>query len=134
MANKIKSISFLYNGERLILHARCRGTFHVPVTSTKPSTTQAKYKNLTAKEVVEHKIIKDCDPVLTLNTGEKLRVYQGGDSSYLPAMVEGLLNKHDLRENNHRSFKKLDFRFLGGSPPDEQCEYPWESFYYDGQD
>jgi len=126
VANKIKSISFLYNGERLVIRARSRGTFRVPVTSEETSKLKTKYESLTAKEVVEHKIIKDCDPVLTLDTGEKLRVYQGGASGYLPAMVEGLLDKHDLRESNYRSFKKLDFRFLGGSPPDEQGEFPWE--------
>jgi hypothetical protein len=126
MANKIKSISFLYHGERLIVRPRIRGTFRVPVSSVKNSHLKAEYKNLTAKEVIEHEIIKDCDPVLTLNTGEKIRVYQGGDSSYLPAMIEGILIKHDTRENNHKSIKKY---FRGHSTEaEEQYELPWEDY------
>ena len=30
--------------------------------------------------------------------GNKVRVFEGGDSSYLPAMVDGLLERHDKRE------------------------------------
>jgi len=33
------------------------------------------YKLLTARQVVEHQMIRDGDPVLTLANGEKIRVY-----------------------------------------------------------
>ena len=128
--NKIRSISFLYNGSRLVVTPRVRGTFRIPTTSENGQKTV--YKYLTAKEVVEHEIIKDCDPVLTLDTGEKLRVYQAGQSGYLPAMIEGLLIKHDHRENTHRSKKKgVGFNFWSSDFVEEQCGFPWEELYDD---
>ena len=126
MKNNIKSISFLYKGERVILESRLGGTFRVPHPSTGRGNRK-EYKNLTAKEVVKHHIIKECDPVLTLSTGEKLRVYQGGDSSYLPAMIEGILDKHDTRENKYRLNRNKGLyasssELLYG----DQYEFPWE--------
>ena len=125
MADKIKSISFLFKEERIVVEASIRGTFRIPVQPKSPRS-RTQYKNFTAKEVVEHQIIRDGDPVLTLNSGEKIRVYQGGDSSYLPAMVEGILNKHDEREKTHRSLKKM-MELNSRSPfAEDQCEFPWE--------
>ena len=56
---------------------------------------KTEWKNLSARQVIEHEIIKNCDPTLYLQRGEKMRVYMGGDSSYLPAQSEGLVSKHD---------------------------------------
>jgi len=125
MAEKIKSISFLFKDERVVVETSIRGTFRIPIQS-KSSRPKTLYKNLTAKEVVEHHIIREGDPVLTLNSGEKIRVYQGGDSSYLPAMVEGILNKHDEREKTHRSLKKMTEFNSRGPLAEEQYEFPWE--------
>ena len=132
MQNKIKSISFLYKGSRIVVEAKLRGTFRIPHTSQDGRKTT--YKNLTAKEMVEHEIIKDCDPVITLHTGEKIRVYQGGVSGYIPAIVDGLLVKHDKKENDHRESQKNKIKFNSWSSArsEEQYELPWEDLgYYD---
>ena len=121
---RIKSISFLYNGERLVARARLRGTFKIPTQGR-----TKKYARLTAREVVSHHIIKDCDPVLTMLDGEKIRVYQGGDSSYLPAMIDGILSKHDYEECSYRE-KENSYYSLGYSSS-EQMEFPWEDLYGD---
>tara|TARA_B100000683_G_C12336358_1_gene492738 strand:- start:314 stop:589 length:276 start_codon:yes stop_codon:yes gene_type:complete len=46
-------------------------------------------------DVVTNKYIKDRDPTLTLSTGEKLRVYQGGDSSYMITHSAAILDLHE---------------------------------------
>ena len=46
-------------------------------------------------EILKHDIIKNCDPTFYLENNERLRVYPGGDPSYLPAQSEGLALKHD---------------------------------------
>ena len=71
------------------------GTFRVPVTEIVSGRVKTSYKNLTARQIIEHPSIKGADPVLTLKTGEKLRVFDGGDCKYLPAMSDGVIAKHD---------------------------------------
>jgi hypothetical protein len=91
----IKAISFLYKGERLVVEATPKGHFRVPVSEVINGTLRTIKKNLTAKEVIEHDIIKACDPTMYLADGRKLRVYLGGDPVYLPAEMDGLAQKHD---------------------------------------
>lgn len=95
MKNIIHAISFLHKGERVIIKATCFGKFKVPVTEVANGQLNTKMRNLTAKQVIEHDIIKDCDPTFYLENNERLRVYPGGDSSYLPAQSDGLALKHD---------------------------------------
>tara|TARA_B100001564_G_C20530257_1_gene619382 strand:- start:575 stop:955 length:381 start_codon:yes stop_codon:yes gene_type:complete len=64
------------------------------------------YKNLTASELIAHPAVVSADPVLTLNSGEKVRVFDGGDPTYLPAMSQGLIEKHDKVEMLRRKFEK----------------------------
>ncbi len=130
MKKKIESISFFYQGERIILTSGIRGTFRIPVTTVRGSKVKRDYKKLTAREVVEHKIIKNCDPFFTLTTGEKIRVYQGGDSSYLPAMSEGIIEKHDITEVEHRrrSTRSLAWHAYSSSAED-YLEFPWGDVY-----
>tara|TARA_S200002703_G_C3647362_1_gene198722 strand:- start:82 stop:519 length:438 start_codon:yes stop_codon:yes gene_type:complete len=91
----IKAISFLYKGERLLVEATPMGRFKVPVSEVINGTLRTVKKNLTAKEAIEHDIIKSCDPTMYLADGRKLRVYLGGDPTYLPAEPGGLADKHD---------------------------------------
>lgn len=91
----IKAISFLYKGERLLIEATPKGRFRVPVSEVINGNLRTIKKNLTAKEVIEHDIIKACDPTMYLADGRKLRVYLGGDPVYLPAEMDGLAQKHD---------------------------------------
>ena len=93
----IKAISFLHKGERIVVKANNSGRFRVPVTDVIDGRMKTSFKMLKAREVIEHAIIKSCDPTLYLDKGERLRVYQDGDPSYLPAQVEGVLEKHDSK-------------------------------------
>ena len=91
----IKSISFFFKDERIILNCRSDGRFRVPVTRKKDTELSTRYENLTARQVISHQIIKYCDPTLYLEKNDKLRVFEGGDSSYLPATADGIITKHD---------------------------------------
>ena len=102
----IVKISFFFQGERHVVGASDKGTFRVPVTNVVEGRVKTNYKDLTAREVIEHPTIKHCDPVVTLNSGEKIRIYDGGDCSYLPAMSEGILEKHDKVEILRRRFQE----------------------------
>ena len=91
----IKAISFLYKGERIVVEATPMGRFKIPVSEVVNGSLKTVKKNLTAKEVIEHDIIKSCDPTMYLADGRKLRVYLGGDPVYLPAEMDGIAQKHD---------------------------------------
>lgn len=95
MNKVIHAISFLHQGERVVVEATIFGKFKVPVTEVVNGTLKTKMRNLTAKQVIEHDIIKNCDPTFYLQNKERLRVYPGGDPSYLPAQSEGIAMKHD---------------------------------------
>lgn len=108
MNNVIHAISFLYKGERVVIEASPKGKFKVPVSEVVNGSLSTKVKNLTAREVIEHDVIKDCDPTLYLKRNERLRVYPDGDSSYLPAQSEGLVTKHDeANKVDLPKFKKI---------------------------
>ena len=102
----IKFISFLHGEERVILEADKNGTFKVPVVSSEGGRMRTQYKNLSASETIAHPSIVGADPVLTLKHGEKIRVFDGGDPSYLPAMSQGIIERHDKFEMLRRKFVK----------------------------
>tara|TARA_Y100000114_G_C11574700_1_gene238157 strand:+ start:135 stop:566 length:432 start_codon:yes stop_codon:yes gene_type:complete len=106
MKNIIHAISFLHKGKRVIVKATNSGKFKVPVTDVTNGQLNTKMKNLTAKQVIEHDIIKNCDPTFYLENNERLRVYPGGDSTYLPAHVDGLAQKHDIANKPKPPFVK----------------------------
>ncbi len=104
----IKAVSFFYDGERHIVKSSINGKFRVPVTEVIEGRVKTTNKSLTAKQILDHKIIKECDPTFYLQDGKKHRVFHGGDSSYLPAESEGLAIKHD-EANKPRKIPKLSF-------------------------
>ena len=111
MSKRIKSISFLFENKRLVVNANKDGTFRLPFQTTESHpghlpSTRVYYRNLTARQVIEDRRIKSGDPVLTLTCGDKVRVFQAGDSSYLPALSEGILQKHDSLGRLEESLKK----------------------------
>ena len=129
---QIKSISFYYDGERKTVRAQRDGTFRLPVSFIKNGKLKTQLRDLTAKQVVEHDIIKNCDPVLTLSGGEKIRVFVNGDSSYLPAGSEGALLKHDDYQKKKRKLKKDTAKLketiippYSDCPDMEQLCFPW---------
>lgn len=111
--NVIDYISFLFQGSRLRVRARRGGTFRIPVKSGK-----LKYKDFTAREVILYEQITSGDPVLTLKSGEKVRVFQGGDNSYLVPEADGVLLKHDARETHRREKERVSTQ--------SRYELPWE--------
>ena len=102
MKKTIKHISYFKNGDRKIVESQDDGTFRFIYHYETPRGLKSKYKNFTAWELIYHKDIVNNDPVLTMLTGDKIRVFPGGDPNYLPAMVEGTLNKNDRRERLKR--------------------------------
>ena len=94
---KIKSISFLHGEERVSLEASFDGKFKIPGQDIK---YKKQYKYFSAREVVEHPVLKNLDPFLTLYSGEKIRVYQGGDPTYKPVFVESVLDYNEPRKTN----------------------------------
>ena len=120
----IKAISFLHKGERVVVEASKSGKFKVPVTKVVDGQLKTRFRLLPAREVIEHDIIKDCDPTLYLEKGEKLRVYTDGDSKYLPALVDGVLTKHDGMLNEKRPPKKRR--------PSLRLDNPGEDYYNSG--
>jgi hypothetical protein len=91
----IEAISFFYQGERHVIKANAAGRFRVPVTEVKKGQITTKVRGLTALQMLDHEIVKTCDPTLYLAKGEKLRVFQGGAPGYLPARAQGIAEKHD---------------------------------------
>ena len=104
----IKAISFFYKGERHVIKVTSVGKFRVPVTEVVDGNMRTRVKSLTARQMLDHDVVKSCDPTLYLERGEKLRVFQGGDPCYLPAQVQGLVEKHD-EANKPRKIPKLSF-------------------------
>ncbi len=106
MKRTIKHISYLKKDTRKIIESRNDGTFRYIYHYETSSGLKSMYKNFTAREFIYHDEIVNSDPVITLLTGEKIRVFPGGDPSYLPAMVEGVLNKNDRREKLKRKLEE----------------------------
>ncbi len=101
----IHAISFLHDGQRVIVKPTILGKFRVPVVKVENGSLRTRMRSLTAMEILEHDIIKNCDPTFYLKNNERLRVFPGGDSSYLPAQAEGIAVKHD--NNNKVELPKL---------------------------
>ena len=92
---RIKSISLLFEDRRISVETNYMGKCKVPIQENISGRYKKVYKQFTPREVVEHDILKNLDPFLTLVTGEKIRVYQGGDSSYMLVSVESILDLHE---------------------------------------
>ena len=138
----IKAISFLYQGERHVITAGKTGKFRVPVTEVIDGNMKTKIKGLTAQQMLEHDVVKGCDPTLYLDRGEKLRVFQGGDPSYLPARAQGLVEKHDEanKPKPKPKSKTLDKPLTNGYNPGKDWKqetidmygvWPYDEDYHD---
>ena len=134
--NIIHAISFLHNDERVVVKPTAFGKFRVPVVKVESGQLKTRMRNLTAMEIINHDIIKNCDPTFYLENRERLRVYPAGDPSYLPAQAEGLALKHDTA--NKVELPKLKNK-INTKPPSkynyEQASldmYGWYPGYDDG--
>ena len=123
----IKAISFFYKGERHVIEAGISGKFRVPVTEVIDGHMRTRVKGLTAKQMLEHDVVKSCDPTFYLEKGEKLRVFHGGDPSYLPARAQGLAEKHDTaNQPRDKKIPKLKLKLNK-----KRVDYPGVSDYHD---
>ena len=130
MSKRIESISFLFESRRLVVKANKDGTFRLPfqsIASHREYSPSARtyYRNLTARQVIEDKRIKTADPVLTLTNGDKIRVFQAGDPSYLPALSEGILQKHDSLGRAKERLNKEESEKKALLSARQQFEFDW---------
>ena len=98
---KIVSISFFYSGERVRINVGSRGKFPLPKTYANGRT---KMHSHTAYEFVSHEKVRVLDPVLALSDGTKIRVYQGGDPTYMLVEAASIIENHD-NANRRRILK-----------------------------
>jgi len=84
---KIKSISFLHNGERLRAYCSPGGKFKVEGSNIQ----------ISPMDLVTHRDVRIGDPVLTLEDGEKVRVYQGGDSNQFVVTAVSIIENHERK-------------------------------------
>jgi len=103
MSRKIKKISILFEGERIFIEATKYGKFKIPVIRKKNGYSKTVNKMMTAREVIENERIRFCDPTLTLENGEKIRVFQGGDPTYMLTEASSIIDMHEeltIKRNN----------------------------------
>ena len=104
---------------------------------------------ITAVGLANHPKIKHMDPVLSLDDGSKLRVFQGGDPTAILTMAISLLEKHDRKHNKPKkkipvaSKKRKSITILDSSnfnnvyvnPDIDDYDYPWDDpSLYDDSD
>jgi hypothetical protein len=95
VSRKIKKISILFEGERIFIEATKYGKFRIPVIRSEHGYSKTINKMMTARQVIENERIKFCDPTLTLESGEKIRVYQGGDPTYMLTEASSIIDMHE---------------------------------------
>ena len=100
MSKKIKTISFLVGDKRVFIHSTKFGKFKIPFVEVVNGSMKTIEKMVYPKEVVLNENVKNRDPTLTLETGEKVRVYQGGDPTYMLVRASCLLDAH--KENQEK--------------------------------
>jgi len=137
----IEKISYLFDGQRKVVKATSNGTFTLKTVEEQNGRRRVVKKDLTAREFTEHPDVKDSDPVITLKDGKKVRVYDGGDSSYLPAMTDGVMEKNDKYEVLRRKFLDEKQKREDSHKKDQKkessaddCDNPfagWDFDYYD---
>ena len=114
---KIKSISFLFGDERIVLEPNYKGRFELPYDRKSRGSYKVSYRETKVKDIVNHYEIKGADPVITLENGEKVRVYQAGEGSYMLTYPASIIEKFDKETWN----RGLSF----STNMAEQFEFPW---------
>ena len=97
MNRKIVSISFLYEDQRIRIGCDKKGKFPLPKIrkSRLPGDALSYMHPHTAKAFVEHRKVRDSDPVLTLSDGTKIRVYLNGDPTGPVVEAMSVIENHD---------------------------------------
>lgn len=137
MGSNIVSISIYSNNTRVKLTPDSEGKFLIPNHAR--STTSKPLVKVTAMELISHPKLKYMDPVLTLDDGTKLRVFQAGDPTGLLVTAASLVDKHDdkhrektkkvpVSSKRGKSLSILDIP-IGNSYVDTcdyDYDYPWD--------
>jgi len=92
---RIKTISFLFKEKRVFLECNMFGKFMIPVVEKKRGKRRTVEKPFSARQVIDHHKVKISDPSLTLNNGEKVRVFQGGDPAFMLTYPASVIDSHD---------------------------------------
>ena len=106
----IQHISIFKQGKREIIKPDKDGKFRV-VEGTRTIASSPKVKYLSASDFVKHPDIKDYDPTITLESGDKLRVYHAGNSTIPLVHPSLVLEQFDKKARKLRRTlleKKLD--------------------------
>jgi hypothetical protein len=141
MSRNITSISIYANNHRVKLTPDSEGKFLIP--NDRNSSSYKPLIKVTAAELINHPKIKYMDPVLTLDDGTKLRVFQGGDPSGVLTQPISLVEKHDKRNKKKipviskksKSFATLDLPIGHSYVDNSDFDYPWDDqSLYDDSD
>lgn len=98
---KIASISYLTGEVRTVVKASRTGRFSlIAPTNGHREFRGSRIILLKAKDFITHELIKNNDPVLTLSTGEKMRVYLSGDPTAEVVQALGIAEVHDEENDN----------------------------------
>lgn len=103
MSKKIKTISFLVGDQRVFIHATKYGRFKVPVVKTTSGYTRTVEKALTPSEIMKDPNLNKSDPTLTLENGDKIRVFLGGDPTCMIALAAAAIEYHEKKSQEHNN-------------------------------
>ena len=105
----IQHISYYKDGKRVLVKPDNKGMFSLLVGVGQYS--KPKFESLTATDFINHEMVRDYDPTITLADGNKIRVYHAGNSNIPivhPSLVaEQFDNKFRQKRKNNLQ-KKLD--------------------------
>ena len=134
MPRSIVSISYLveYKDSSRSKYHRIRvtpmlGKFKLTKKCKKKPSGQVQH-TLSAYDFITDESVSTGDPVLALSDGNKLRVYQGGDKTYMLTEPRSLIELHDLKytnpkqkakSKNSKTYDQLDYGYLS---------YPWPTY------
>ena len=125
----IKHISYIENGERI--QARSIGKkFKLEYIEIVEGRVVKRKHWLSAKDFVEHPRIKDSDPVVNFYGGEKMRVYNGGDSTSMVIETAGRIDFHDSLIKKKKEVKKVEKKKQFTISVEHEKNL-WDSVFYD---
>jgi len=99
---KIKHISFLMYGEREIIKCNSRGLFEFSRGKNHNSKKLSLSKPMTSIEVVKHVAVRNADPVITMHSGEKIRVYLSADPTHPVVQALSILETHEVARQKNK--------------------------------
>lgn len=85
----------MVDDQRAYVDVTSSGKFRVPIKETATSYAKTIEKDLSPRDLVNNEHIRNSDPTLTLETGEKIRVFLGGDPTYMIAQAESAIDNHE---------------------------------------